>query len=187
MRRKWLPWTGGTAAIIIAGAVLLLVVFPGGASTANNALLEHVAGEADAGTATVLVSQDWGDGHLVLVGFERVGERVLGFGFAARDLRGWRVAAYTAEVVEPDDVVVGSLLVASSEGGTGQPPWSAAAGELIDDRVDRVEVTWEDGESTTGLRIGNAYLVAHEGTTTAVEATYLAEDGTEIATVPVSP
>lgn len=183
--RRWLPWTGGTAAIIGIAAVLLLVVFPGGAGTATDALIEHVADEADPGSAEVLASQDWGDGHLVLVAFNRSGERVLGLGFVSRDLRGWRVSAYTQEAVEPDDVVVGSLLVASSEGGSGQPPWSAAVGELLDGRVDRVEIAWESGQSTIGPRVGNAYLVTHEGETTATEALYLSEEGTEIARVPV--
>jgi hypothetical protein len=174
------------AVVVVIAVAFLFVVAPSGGETATDGTLDHVAGKADTGTAEVLARQDWGDGELVLVGYDRRGVRRLGIAFAAKQLRGWRVQSYTEEAIEPDDVVVGSLLVASSPGGEGQPAWSAAVGELLDKRIDRVEIRWTNGEKSYGSRNGDAYLVVERGETKALEARYLDDEGTEIATVPVS-
>ena len=184
-RRIGLVAASIVAVLALAGAVVAFVVIPPGEASTQAATLEHVDDRSDAGTAKILTQQDWGEGQLVLVAYERRGAKRLGLAFAAEQLRGWRVTSYTEESVEPDDVVVGSLLVASSAGGQGQPPWSAAVGQLIDDRIDRVEIRWASGESSFAPRVSDAYLVVQEGTTTALEARYLAKDGAEVARVPV--
>ncbi len=166
-------------------AVFLFVIAPGGGDTAEAAVLDHVSDRADSGTAKVLAQQDWGDGQLVLVGYEGRGARRLGIAFASEQFRGWKVGSYTEESVEPDDVVVGSLLIASSDGGDGQPPWTAAVGELIDDRIQRVEAKWASEETSLGPRTNDAYMAVQREVTTATEARYLADDGAEIARVPV--
>lgn len=173
------------AVLTIVAAAALFVVIPPGEGSPQAAALEHVADRGDRDSAKVLTQQDWGKGQLVLVGYENRGAKRLGLAFADEQTRGWRVSSYTEETVEPDDVVVGSLLIASSEGGSGQPAWSAAVGELLDKRIDRVEIRWASGESSFGPRVGDAYLVVEKGTTTALEARYLAKDGTEVAKVPV--
>jgi hypothetical protein len=177
---------GGVVAAVAAVAAVVIFVLPSGSASASAATVDHVADRADRGSEKVLAQRDWGDGSLVLVGYARRGVRRLGLAFASKGLRGWKVGSYTEEPVEPDDVVVGSLLVASSAGGGGQPAWSAAVGELIDARIDRVEVKWSSGEKTIAPRTGSAYLVVQKGTTKAVEARYLADDGAEVAKVPVS-
>jgi hypothetical protein len=186
-RNRILLIVGTVVAVIGLAAVALLVVAPAGAGSAEAAAIAHVEDRGDSGTSKLLTQRDWGDGQLVLVSYEKSGVKRLGLAFAAERFRGWRVDAYTEETVEPDDVRVGSLLIASSEGGSGQPPWSAAVGELIDDRIDRVEVTWA-GQSEPAFApiVNDAYLVVQRGTTEAVEARYLSEDGAEIAKVPVS-
>jgi hypothetical protein len=175
---------------VLAAAVLVVGVFtvvaPSGSSSALTAAVAHVRERADRGSAHALVARSWGGGQLVLVGYDRRGARRLGIAFASKQLRGWRVNSYTEESVEPDDVVVGSLIVASSHGGEGQPSWSAAAGELIDSRVARVEVHWASGSRTNGERFDDAYLVVEGGDTNAVAARYLTKDGAEVATVPIS-
>lgn len=176
---------GSIVAFAAIAIVVLTVVAPSGAGSASDAALAHVSGRGDAGTGQVLTQQDWGDGQLVLVSYERQGAKRLGLAFASKQLRGWRVGAYTEESVEPDDVVVGSLLIASSDGGGGQPAWSAAVGELIDSRIDRVEIKWATGETTMAPRVNDSFLVVEEGTTNALEARFLADDGSEIAKVPV--
>lgn len=177
---------GATVVVVLALAGVGAIAFSRqGEDSAEAAVLDHVAERADTGTSKTLAQQKWGNGQLVLVGYERNGVRRLGLAFSSKGFGGWRVGSYTEESVEPDDVVVGSLLVASSEGGEGQPAWSAAVGELIDSRIDRVEVKWASGESGFGPRTGDAYLVVEEGTTIALEARYLSKDGAEIAKVPV--
>jgi hypothetical protein len=173
-------------AVVAIALVFLFIIAPSGGSSSSSAALGHVTGKADHGTARVLAQTDHGRGELVLVGYDRRGVRRLGLAFTSKQLRGWRVVSYTEEPVEPDDVVVGSLLVASSAGGAGQPAWSAAVGELLDKRVDRVQIKWANGDSTIGGRTGNAYLVIDDGQTRAVEARYLDKNGAEIAKVPVS-
>jgi len=187
MPRRSVLLVGGAALAIIALALLaLFVFFPAGDATADAVVLHRVAKTADAGTATILLKQDWGKGQLVVVGYNRQAERKLGLAFVAHGTRGWRLGSYTEETTDKTDVVVGSLLVASSEGGAGQPAWAAAVGELSDTRIARVEVTWSNGQSSVGTRVNNAYLVTEPGTTAARSARYLAKDGTEIAKVPIS-
>ena len=174
------------ALVIVAGAVFFLVIAPAGTGSASTAALARVKPKADAGSAKVLAEQDWGGGRFVLVGYDHSGTRRLGLAFSAKGMRGWRVSAYTEKTVEADDVVVGSLLVASSNGGSGQPAWSAAVGELVDTRIDKIQVKWANGTEGLGPRTDKAYLVVSKGRTTANEVDYLANDGTEIAKVPVS-
>jgi hypothetical protein len=177
----------GVAVLLLgaaAAAVMLLV--PTGSDSASAAALSHVEEQADRGSAEVLAQRRWGEGSLVLVGYDRRGERRLGLGFASEGFRGWRIASYTEEPVEPDDVVVGSLLVATSPGTDDYPAWSAAWGELIDKRIDHIEIKWDDDEATQADRVGDAYLVVEEGEGNAIEARYLDGDGTEIAKVPVA-
>jgi hypothetical protein len=187
MSRRGIGIGLGLVTLVVAAAlVFLFIVAPSGGSSATQAALDRVAGKADRGSAKVLAQRDHGDGELVLVGYDRGGVRRLGLAFTSKQLRGWRVQSYTEEPVEPDDVVVGSLLVASSPGGSGQPPWSAAVGELLDRRIDRVQVTWANGTRSIGARTGDAYLVVEDAKTRAVEARYLDDKGAEIAKVPVS-
>jgi hypothetical protein len=186
MSRKPILVAGAAIAVLVAAAVVFLfVIAPAGSDTAQAATLDYVSDRADDGTAKVLTQQDWGDGQLVLVAYDRRGVRRLGLTFAAEQMRGWRVRSYTEESVEPDDVVVGSLLIASSEGGDGQPAWSAAVGELTDSRIDRVEIQWGNGDKSLGPRVDAAYLVVQRGSTTAKQARYLTEGGAEIAAVPI--
>jgi hypothetical protein len=180
---------GGVSALVVLVAlalVLLFVVAPAGSGSPSEAAADHLSKRADRGTSEVLARRVWGDGELVLVGYDRRGVRRLGLAFVSEQLRGWRVRSYTEEPVEPDDVVVGSLLIASSPGGDGEPSWSAAVGELLDRRIDRVQITWTDGDESIGARTGDAYLVVERGEARAREARYLDEDGAEIAKVPVS-
>jgi hypothetical protein len=182
-RPLWLAAAGVLAlGIIVLAAVM--VVTDGGAPSAEAAVLDRVRANAE-GTGKILATQPWGEGKLVLAGYQRGQERRLAIAFADRRGNGWMVAVYTEETVKLTDVGVGSLLVASFEGGKGQPPWSVAAGELADQRIARVEVKWASGQTSTAVRRGNAYLAVQEGTTTPLEARYLAKDGTEIAPVPV--
>ncbi len=186
MRRRLL-WIIG-AGILPLLAVVLVVVFvvlPGGAESPNEAILERVNENADPGTPKVLVGREWGEGRLVVASFENGDDHRLALGFVIERGRGWRLAAYTEETVDRKDVVVGSLLVASSEGGAGQPPWSAAAGELRGTNIARVEIRWASGATSSATVRDNAYLVIQEGTTTPLEARYLTGDGTEIAKVPI--
>lgn len=186
MSRRILLIVGGLIVVLAAAAaVFLFVIAPQGGETAQAAVLDHVEERADADTAEVLTQQDWGEGQLVLVGYERRGVRRLGLAFTATQLRGWKVRTYTEESVEPDDVVVGSLLIASSEGGEGQPAWTAAVGEVTDSRIDRVEIAWASGTKALGPRVADAYMVVERGATTGKEARYLAKDGAVIARVPI--
>lgn len=186
MRRK-LMWIIGGAVLGLAAiaVVIVLVIGPGGASSPSAAILERMGDEPGGDAPRVLVDRDWGDGRFVLASYGGSDEHRLALGFAIEQAGGWRLAAYTEETVSSKDVVVASLLVASSEGGSGQPPWSAAAGEISDDRIVRVEIRWASGEVTSAPRTNGAYLVLDQGTTTPLEARYLAKDGTEIAKVPI--
>ena len=184
-RTRWIV-VAVVVVLIAAAGVFLFVVAPAGSSTAGDAAIAHVKENADPGTAKVLAQQQWGDGSLVLVGYDRRGARRLGLSFADEGIRGWRIASYTEKQVEPDDVVVGSLLVAHSGGGKGQPAWSAAVGELVDTRIDRIQVKWSTGQPGLAPATGKAYLVVSRGSANANEVVYLAKDGTEIARVPVS-
>ncbi|HYZ92496.1 MAG TPA: hypothetical protein VFA34_08890 [Actinomycetota bacterium] len=186
MRRRML-WIVGAVLLPLLAVLLLLVFFvlPGGSDSASAAILDRVTQTADNDTAKLLIDREWGDGRLLLASFEKGAESRLALGFAIERGRGWRLAAYTEERAERRDVVVGSLLVASSEGGTGQPPWSAAAGELRGTNIHRVIIRWASGETSSAFAKDNAYLVVQRGTTTPLEARYLAKDGNEIAKVPI--
>ncbi|MEX0873814.1 MAG: hypothetical protein WD646_12110 [Actinomycetota bacterium] len=185
MRRKGFRIALGAALLVAIALVLLFVVFPSGSSSVDAAMLDRVSERADESSAKVLAQQDWGDGRLVVAGYDRRGERRLAIAFVQDALRGWRVRGYTEELVELHDVVVGSLVIATSEGGSSQPAWSVAVGELEDPRIQRIEVRWASGDTSTASRSGDAYLSAEEGETEATVIRYLAEDGTEIARVPI--
>lgn len=186
MRRR-LIWIIGAGVLAVLAAVLVIVflVLPGGAPTANAAILERLETRADADTPRVLNSQAWGDGRLILAAYRTGRELTLALGFVVEDGGSWRLAGYTEENVNSNDVGVGSLLVASSEGGTGQPPWSVAAGHLVDRRVRSVEIRWASGDVSAAPRRRNSYLVIQRGTTTPLQARYLGEEGIEIAKVPI--
>ncbi len=187
MPRRVMFLVGGTAIVIIAVALLaLFVVFPSGASSADAVVLERVGQITGASSPAVLAKQDWGKGQLVLAGYTRNSQRRLAFAFVTHNPRGWRLGSYTDESADRTDIVIGSLLVASSEGGSGQPAWSAAVGELTDPRIARVEVTWSNAETTVGSVVNRAYIVTTPGTTAAKQARFLAKDGTEIAKVPIN-
>jgi hypothetical protein len=184
LRRRW--WIFLVAAAVAAAAVVLLfVVFPAGAGTPEVAMLDQVEEKADSGTAKVLIEEPWGDGELVVARYEADGERRLAIAFVIEKGRGWRVTSYTEQHAETDDVAVGSLLVAQSPGGSGQPEWSAVVGELSDSRIERVEVKWKNGDKEAKNRRNDSYLVVREGSTEPETARFLTEDGTEIAQVPV--
>lgn len=184
LKRFW--WVGAIVVVVVLAAAItaFFVVFPAGADDPETALLTHIE-HMTKDDATMLVRQPWGEGELLLVRYVAQGERRLGLGFAIERMRGWRVAAYTEQIATTDDVGVGSLLIASHEGGDGQPAWSTVVGELSDQRVSRVEVTWADGATSTVDATSHAYIAVTPGVTEALEAVYLAEDGTEIARVPV--
>ncbi len=185
MRRRARLVVLGVVVLIALAAVLLFVVFPSGAGSVEEAAVERVSERADNGSARALARMEWGGGELVLIGYDREGERRLAIAYIQDALRGWRVRAYTEEAVEPNDVVVGSLVVAKSAGGGGAPSWSVAAGQLEDPRIQRIEVRWASGGTSTADRAEDSYLVTQEGETDALQIRYLTEDGTEIATVPV--
>ena len=172
---------------VLAGfvALLLVVVFPAGASTAVSAATSDLPSKADPGTVRVLVTQRWGTGEMVLVRFDRRGRRMLRLAFVSKATRGWRRAGTTDKRADLTDVAVGSMLVATSRGGKGQPPWSAASGELGDERIQRIQIRWTDGKTTTGLRRNDSYLVVEGGSLTVGSVRFLSGAGTEIATVPV--
>jgi hypothetical protein len=176
------------AVIIVLALVALFVWFPAGTSSSDAAVLDRIDNMTPGAgaTATVLAKKDWGKGQLVLVGYTRHADRKLGLAFVTHGPRGWRLGSYTEETAAKTDIVIGSLLVASSEGGSGQPAWSAAVGELTDTRIARVEVTWSNGQTSVGTTVDKAYLVTETGTTTAKSARYISKDGTEIAKVPIN-
>ena len=169
--------------LILVVALLLFVVFPSGRSTAVAAATSKLT--ADSGTVRVLITQKWGNGELVLIRFDKKGDRMLRLVYATHGKRGWRAAGTTDQRADITDVAVGSLLVARSAGGKGQPPWSVAAGELGDPRIQGTQVRWSSGSTTTGARQDDSYLVVRQGTFNVVSVRYASKDGTEIATVPV--
>lgn len=172
--------------VVGLGVLLFVVVFPAGASTPSAAVLSKVKPPADKGSARVLAEQKWGDGGLVLVRFTRHGQRFLRLAFVSHATRGWRAAGFAEKRAELNDIVVGSLMVASSPGGKGQPAWSAVAGEIGDSRIARVEVKWTSGTTLATQRRNDAYLVIEPGVVRALTARYATREGVEIATVPVS-
>jgi hypothetical protein len=185
MRRTHVLLIGGAVAFIAALALLVvLIVRTGAAPTANAAVLERIEKKADPRSARILVNRSWGEGRFVLARYQQGPKRRLALGFVLEQGGGWRLTAYTEKTVKLDDVGVASLLVASSEGGPGQPAWSAAAGEF-GKGGSRVEIRWASGDVAAAARINSAYLVLQAGTTTPLEARYLAEDGREIARVPI--
>jgi hypothetical protein len=171
--------------LIFIAAVLLFVVFPAGQSTAVAAATTKLGSLADAGTVRVRITQKWGNGELVLIRFDEKGVRMLRLVYATHGARGWRAAGTTEQRADITDVAVGSLLVARSPGGKGQPPWSVAAGELGDPRIRGIQVRWSSGATTTGPRQNDSYLVVKQGTLNVASVRYVSKDGTEIATVPV--
>jgi hypothetical protein len=118
--------------------------------------------------------------------FDRHGDRMLRLAFASHGTRGWRAGGATEKRADLSDVAVGSLLVARSVGGKGQPPWSVAAGELGDKRIERIDVRWSAGPATSGSRENGAYLVVQQGTAQVTSVSFSSKEGAEIATVPVS-
>lgn len=183
-QRRFLAMIAGVA-VAIAAVALVVVLFlrPGGADSPSEALADRIGERADE-APRILVNREWGEGRLVLASYDTGDDHQLALAFAIQQT-GWRLAAYTEESVKPDDVGVGSLLVTSHEGGTGQPAWSVAAGELSDDRIERVEIRWASGSVTSAPRTNDAYLVLSPGTTTPLEARYLGRAGIEIARVPI--
>jgi hypothetical protein len=184
-RRLW--WIVGAAVVVLAAVSFLtaIVFLASGASSADAAMLDRVGERADVGHPKVHLSRKWGEGRFVVASYSSVEGRRLALGFVLEQRRGWRVIAYTEEAARDKDVGVGSLLVASSDGGTGQPPWSAAAGVISDNDVIKVEIRWASGEVTSAIRHNGAYLVLERGTTTPLEARFLAKDGSEVAKVPI--
>jgi len=172
--------------VAVVAALLLFVVFPSGASTGVAAATDKLAARADQGTVRVLITQPWGGGQLILVRFDHRGQRMLRLAFVSHAVRGWRTGGVTEKRAEITDVAIGSLLVARSPGGKGQPPWSVAAGELGDPRIQRIDVRWATGPTTTGGRQNDSYFVVQRGTGRPVSIRYATKNGTEIATVPVA-
>lgn len=183
--RRLAIWTAVVVIALVAVGAVLFVLFPAGQDTAVDAALAEVRSREGARDAAVLAERAWGEGTLVLVGSGGRTDRRLALVFAIERSRGYRAASYTSERADTSDVKVGSLLLATSAGGSGQPAWSAAYGELADDRITRTEIVWRDDGKTSADREGLAYLVVREGEVEAATARYLDEDGTEIAAVPV--
>lgn len=184
MRRSWVFIGAGIFVAGAAAALLLFVFAPAGVATPEAAMRAHIV-DADANSTRLLVGRTWGKGEIIVAAFSTRGERRLAVAFVSKSWRGWRVAAYTNQQALISDVVVGSLLVASSEGGKGQPPWSVAVGEVGDPRVASVEVFWGPGDITSGPRTNDAYLVVHRGTSQAQFVRYLDSHRVELARVPV--
>jgi len=174
------------SALVAVAAVVVLLLFPSGASSAIDAATSPLRSRADPGTVRVLTAQAWGTGELVLARFDRHGERMLRLAYSAHGARGWRPAGATERRADINDVAVASLLVARSPGGKGQPAWSAAAGELGDRRIARVEITWASGPPTVASRQNDSYLAVRAGTVSVTQVRFLSADGREVAKVPVS-
>ncbi len=182
-------WAPAVAAALIGlAAALVAVVQPPGKSTPALAVMADLEDRVAADSARIVADQVWGEGRLLLVSFDDAAERrFLSLAFAIDMGRGWRVAGSRTNEVDLTDVAVGALLVGSSVGGPGQPPWSAVYGKVGDDRIVAVEVEWEDGERT-GMEITGeaAYLLVREGSHRAVNVRYSDQEGAEIALVPVT-
>lgn len=187
MRSALGTWVPAVLALLVAlGAGSVIVGAPAGLPDPEAVALNATADDARPGSVEPLLGEDWGEGRLLVLRFEGPdGDRRLAIAFVIDHGRGWRLGGYTQQRAEVSDVRVGSLLVASSEGGKGQPPWTAAFGELSDDRVARVEIAWTGGTTTTATLRDRAYLAVRPDETTVEAVRYLAEDGAEIATVPV--
>lgn len=180
----WIP--AALALLVALGAGGVILGAPAGLPDPEAVAVNAAADDARPGSAEILLGEDWGDGRLLALRFEGSDDdRRLGIAFAIDHGRGWRLGGYTQQRAELSDVGVGSLLVATSDGGEGQPPWTAAFGELSDDRVARVEVAWTGGTTTTATLRGRAYLALRPDETTVDTVRYLAEDSSVIATVPV--
>jgi len=186
MRRR-LVWIIGAGIVVLAAVFVFvaLVVVSSGAPTADAAMLEKVRERSEDADVKVVASRRWGEGRFIVATYPTENGSRVALGFALEQRRGWRITAYTEETAQPKDVGVGSLLVASSDGGTGQPPWSVATGILSDGNIARVEIRWASGEVTAARQRDSAYLVIESGTTTPLEARFLAKDGSEIAKVPI--
>ena len=174
------------AVVVVSVAATVIVTRPVGTRDAEAAVIGELEDRAASGTTEIVDQRAWGQGRLVVGGWlDTSGARYLGLTFVIDRGRGWIVAGSTSDEVTSGDVGVGSLLVASSPGGAGQPAWSAAYGELSDDRVERVEVTWADDTMTSDDRSGDGYLIARTGVVDAREVRYLDAEGAEVARVPV--
>lgn len=183
-RRTIYLLTGATVVAVVAVVVgVVLLLSPRGAPSPEAALIERVGEPAE--DRRVIANRRWGDGRLILLAYDRGNAHRLALGYAGRRGDDWHLVAFTEETVKSNDVVVASLLLASSEGSEGQPPWSAAAGELSDERIEKVEIRWASGDVTSAERSNGGYLVLQQGTTTPLEARYLSGDGVEIAKVPI--
>lgn len=166
---------------ITAVSAGVLVARPLGSSSPGEA-----ARGAHDGVSRVLIQRSWGDGRLIVTGESpKDGVRTVALAFAVDFGRGWHVYDRAQRVAGLADVTVGSLLLATSPGGAGQPSWSAAFGELGDDRIRRIEIIWADGQKTTADREGSAYMIVRRGERKATLARYISADGMEVAQVPI--
>lgn len=168
--------------VLVLAAIGVLVLRPSGADEAVAAAFARVADEDEEAEPELLLEREWGEGRFVLLGYD-ADERTLGLAFAIDRGRGWRIAGWTSQPSDLEDVSVGSMLIASSSGGDGQPPWVAVFGELGDDRIVRVEVEWSEGEPTAADREGDAYFVVRPDGVEPTFVRYLDADDEEVAKV----
>lgn len=189
LRRTWPV----AAAVVLTGvAVFVLIGKPAGRNTPELAALAAVQDEARPGTFEVILTRAWGQGRFVMLSFDTAQGGHLALVFTIDQGRGWRAARLSAQRAETSDVKghagdVGSLLVADSVGGKGQPAWSAVFGRLADDRVTRVDVRWRGGEITGADRTSGAYLVLRQGRIDPELVRFASADGETIAEVDVDP
>lgn len=182
--RRWWPALIGILVGLVAVGVLALR--PTGYEDPHSAALAAAEPHAEPETPLVLAERTLGEGRIILVAFtDREDASRLGIAFTVDRGRGWRAAGWTHEEAALDDVVVGSLLLASAEGNGDQPAWSAVCGELGEDRITSVEVEWSDGETSRVDREDNAYFAVREGVDTPESVRYLDDEDEEIAVVPV--
>lgn len=176
------------ATALLVGLVGLAVVAgrPLGASDPREAASRYESEQHPDATVTVLLDQPWGQGRHVLIRTRRDQRTYLSVSVVSDHGRGWRVTRRAIEQSDPSDVVVGSLLLASSEGDEEHPPWTAVFGELADPGIGRVEVVWSDGTTSAATASSPAYLVVASGLREAVEVRFQGPDGAEVARVPVS-
>jgi hypothetical protein len=174
------------ALVLAVLAVTVIVWRPAGDTDAAAAARGPLEDRARRGSLRVPIVRRWGHGALTLAVFDdRSGSRRVAFGFAIDRGRGWRLVASTERAVNLTDVSVGSLLVTTSSGGTGQPAWTAVYGEVGDARIATVEVRWDAGAPTAAERRRNAYLAVRSGVHKPLLARYLAANGSEVAKVPI--